>query len=422
MKKYYPKILCNNHTCTGCGACAQICPNQVIEMKEDAEGFLYPSANLQKCVGCGLCEKSCPVITDKSNSEQNDKIRHSYASTNIDRNYSKDCATIGVCTMAAEWILHNGGLVYGVALDENEWRTFHVCANKTIDLDKIKNSKYVQSDTRDTFRSVKKELQFGKLVLYVGTPCQIAGLKGYLRKDYNNLYTIDLICHGTYSYKLLQKEIQYWERKYKGKVSNFKFRSKRIFPWNVGGIMNFDINRNGHTKHIEQLAPSSPTYRCYAYSNDGKSYNLRPCCYGCQFKDKKRYGDLTVGDAWGLTKICENLFTKANRKSGISSVFTNTNQGVVLLNSIKENLNIVEYPFNVAFCQPALCFEDNKPPKERDYIYRQIDFKEYGNLISSILGVDLDKEQRKAILNYRKCKTKEYIKTILLYKRWKKKE
>ena len=161
--------------------------------------------------------------------------------------------------------------------------------------------------------------------LYIGTPCQIAGLKAFLRKPYETLLTIDIVCHGVFSSKLVALEVEYWENLFNGKLSNLRFRSKRFFPWFMGGVVNFDItDSKGKTVHVERHAKSSPTYRCFAYSGDGYSYNIRPSCYSCPFRGKGRYGDLTVGDAWGLNKKYPQLFTSYNMRNGVSILICNT--------------------------------------------------------------------------------------------------
>ena len=168
------------HLCSGCSACANICPKGAIHMKEDIEGFLYPYVDENKCVECGLCEKICPMRHDVSNSDDVDQS--CYICNTKQSQYYKNSATIGVCTMLAEETIHFGGVVFGCWLDESEWKAYHIEAHSIDELNKIRNSKYIQSNLLDTFVKVKQVLAEGKRVLYIGTPCQIAGLKSYLRK------------------------------------------------------------------------------------------------------------------------------------------------------------------------------------------------------------------------------------------------
>ena len=298
---------CNKLNCSGCGACAQICSKHAIDMVEDNEGFLFPILNQEKCVQCGLCDKICPKV----NSHQSNvgEYKQCFAATNKDNDYSRMSATIGACTMMAEYVLSIGGYVFGVILDEDEWKAKHRCIDNYSLLQEARNSKYIQSDTGSTYSLAKQLLNKDKTVLYIGTPCQIAGLKAFLQKEYKKLYTIDLICHGVYSYRLLQKEVDYWSCKFnRGKVSNFRFRSKEKYPWIYGGVINFDISNNKSYAHIEIHGSCSPLYRCYAYSEDGINYTLRESCYSCQFRDTNRFGDITIGDAWGISKKRSELF------------------------------------------------------------------------------------------------------------------
>ncbi|WP_300725223.1 Coenzyme F420 hydrogenase/dehydrogenase, beta subunit C-terminal domain [uncultured Bacteroides sp.] len=395
--------------CSGCGACAQICSHGAIAMQEDSEGFLYPNVNTLKCVDCGLCDRICPEVNNHQ--ENNDFQQSYYLATNIDKSFSKDCATIGVCSMLSQWIIGQQGICFGVMLNENNWKSEHICVINKLDIDKIKNSKYVQSDTKNTYKQTKQLLLDNRNVLYIGTPCQIAGLKAYLRKDYINLYTIDLICHGTYSYKLLQKEVLYWEKTLNGKVSNFRFRSKKQSPWSDGGIINFDLtNSKGKIVHIERPGICSPTYRAYAYSPDDVNYNLRESCYSCTFRSSKRYGDLTVGDAWGIDKYKKEVFTKNNKQTGISLVFCNTSKGEFLLRQIENQLILTNMLKYEVFVQSALLPCNRYIPSSRYELYNKINEKEYQVLLSEILDVDFSLVYKKYKRKKFKLKFKRFIK------------
>lgn len=409
----------NKLTCTGCGACSQVCTKQAIKMEEDSEGFLFPKIDPVLCVKCGKCDRVCPVIN--SHQENFGYSQQCYIVTNVDNNYSRNCATVGVATMLAESIINQGGYVYGVFLDETEWRAKHICINKESAIGMIKNSKYVQSNTRNTFSEVKKRLLNDELVLFTGTPCQIAGLKSFLRKDYDNLFTLDLICHGTYSYKLLQQEVEYWKLKYKGVIKNFRFRSKEQSPWNIGGIINFDVYKNGSKyMHVERHGSCSPIYRCYAYSGDGKNYTLRESCYSCSFRSDSRYGDITVGDAWGLAYSHPEVFTKENCKSGISLVLINSTKGNRLFAKIHKNLFVKEVSHSEAFNQEALNPTFRIIPKERAEIYAKYDKVEWGALIENILHVNFDVLYKQYKMKQLKMKIKDLIKTVIFYKLWRK--
>ena len=376
----------NKLYCSGCGACAQVCTHNALSMLEDSEGFLFPYIDESKCVSCGLCQKVCPYNSDRSNNL--DFLQECLAVTSPYTDYAKKSATIGLSTMISEKMIEQGNVVFGVRLDERTWRASHVACYDKYDVEAIRNSKYIQSNTLNTFIETRELLNKGKKVLYFGTPCQIAGLKGFLIKKYSNLYTVDIICHGVYSYRLLRKEISYWEEKYKGKVSNFKFRSKRKYPWIYGGIINFDlIGPDGKIKHIERHGSCSPTYRCYAYSGDGHNYNLRESCYNCIFRSHQRYGDLTIGDAWvNMDKY--GLFNHENLKNGISLLLVNSIKGIELYQSVSGKCYDTKISHDDAFSQAALLETHREIPPIRKKIYENLDKKEYGSLIENLLHVN----------------------------------
>ena len=398
--------------CCGCTACSAICEHKAISMQEDSEGFLFPVLDNDLCINCGLCDKICPMGSDhQANSGQDQK---SYlAISEHPEHYSKS-ATVGICTILARLFVENGGCVFGVCLDESTWKTFHICVSDNEGIERLRNSKYIQSDLRQAFSETKDLLKKGAKVLFIGTPCQIAGLKAFLRHDYENLLTIDLICHGVYSYKLIRKEVDYWEDRLHGKVSNFKFRSKR----RSGGVINFDLKKTSSTEHHEFFGPYSPTYRCYAYNGDSVSYNIRHSCYNCPFREQSRYGDITVGDAWFID-AAKYLNINIDWKNGVSHFFGNTKKGSQYINQILPLLKWAEIPLEEAFKQPAILPARREIPAERDQIYKAIDTDEnYAQIIKRLLHADVEQlyveEQRKQ----RKSEMKNFVKRILLINKY----
>lgn len=400
----------NKLTCTGCGACASVCPHSAITMSEDVEGFIYPVRDENVCTRCGLCDMRCPV-SGRTMENKLDVTRCFIAFSKL-HSYSLRCATIGVCTMCSEHIIANKGYVFGAELEGNTWHTRHVRVSSLPELVRIQNSKYIQSETGTTYKEVKGLLDNGKTVLYVGTPCQIAGLKASLNKEYDNLYTIDLVCHGTFSYKLIAREVECWERKYKGNVGNFMFRSKRKYDWVKGGMVNFDLTRrSGKVVHIERPGCSSPTYYCYAYSKDGVNYNLRECCYKCRFRDNGRYGDLSVGDAWGIISQRPQLLTRDNKRYGISVVLANTAKGLQLLDAIRDKTTLEDISCKMAFSQPALQPAHREIPELRYTLYRYAMSPRirYDKMVEDVLQVDFSKEYR----NFSRREFVEKMKTLV---------
>ncbi len=399
--------------CTGCSACSNVCAHHAITMKEDEEGFLFPEIDPEKCVYCGVCDKTCPV--SGNNQANHFTGQQSYLITTNEKFYFLESATIGLCTMLAYHVVEQGGYVFGVFLEEKEYKAKHIRVNTKEGIESIRNSKYVQSDTNNSFSEVKRLLQKDRNVLYIGTPCQIAGLKAFLRKDYDNLLTLDLICHGTYSYKLLQKEIEYWEKRLQGTISNFKFRSKKIYPWIKGGIVNFDLKKKNIKRHYEFLGKYSPTYRCYAYSEDDKNYNLREVCYSCPFREKGRYGDLTVGDSWFIEQNKYYPFKSEDYSKGISLVICNTKKGEAALNKISSLLDkVIEITNEEAFVQPALLPTNREIPAIRYQLYENIDNEDYGKLVNRLLNVNLEKIYKKEMTLSFRIRMKEFLKKVLL--------
>lgn len=388
MKECY--VFSNDKTlCSGCGSCAISCRHNALKMIEDEEGFLYPVLDKNKCINCGLCNKICPELYPKENKSSERCI----LATTTHREYSNNSATIGVCTMLAKHIIDQKGVVCGAWLDEETWTVKHILIADTNSIEKIRNSKYAQSELGDVFQRIKEHLLTGDKVLFTGTPCQVAGLKSFLRKDYENLYTIDLICHGVYSKLLLRKEIDFWQAKFSSKISNFKFRSKKYYYWADGGVINFDYkNKFGQTKHYECHGSASPIYRCYAYSPNGINYNLRPSCYSCHFRGENRYGDITVGDSWmvKMNSWRERMFI--DEKNGTSLISINTEKGKEMIRDIEPLLKIRNIEKRSAFCQPALLKTNRSIPQERFEIYDSIhNERNIGNIVEGLFGIDLEK-------------------------------
>ena len=350
MSEYINVSEINN--CYGCRACEQVCPEKVISMQPDKEGFLYPVINNDGCIKCGKCLKVCPAF---NLSEMNVPVT-TYAAQNKNINVLLDSSSGGIFSALAEETVSKGGYVAGCIFDEN-LKVIHVLSNNMADIEKMRGSKYVQSDTHNIYSQVKECLDLGKYVLFTGTPCQIDGLKRFLRKDYQNLITVDLICHGVPSPLLLSKYIES-EKDKKGSVSWLRFRDKRRNGWASQG----SICCGNKVKTISAL--NSFYYFLY-YKN---SIN-RICCYSCKYSSEKRVSDITLGDFWGV----ENVIKGIDSTNGVSACLINTEKGKEFFKSIDKTLNFYNVKFEDIARFNGNLLEPTKLPEDRTKIYKDIE-------------------------------------------------
>lgn len=235
----------NDSQCYGCRACEQICPKSAITINPNEEGFLYPVLEETRCVKCGLCQKVCPF--DSKLEKHSEEIRV-FAAQYKNKSSLRTCSSGGIFTAIANYVLENGGEVAGCIYDEN-FIAVHILTDNPTIVEKMKGSKYVQSDTTHICLEIQGKLKAGKLVLFSGTPCQVDGLKQFLQKSYDNLITVDLICHGVPSPLFFEKYIKYIERK-KGKITDIRFRDKERNGWCSQGSISYLQNDRKRTASI----------------------------------------------------------------------------------------------------------------------------------------------------------------------------
>ena len=309
----------NKENCTGCGACFNICPQNAIRMIYNDYGFYVPEIDKEECINCGLCEKVCPLDNYKSDNFENPKV---YAFQNDDKEILYKCASGGAFAKLAKIVLEQNGIVYGVIYDKN-MIVCHSRCDSLNELEKMYSSKYVQSDTRQTFKQTKGDLENGKQVLYSGTACQIAGLKSYLQKDYENLITVDLVCHGVPSPLVFKKYKQEIEKILKNgdKILNIDFRSK-INGWNPYSL---EIKTKNQNINIS----SNQSYYLKLFLNN---LNINTSCLNCQFNGFPRIADLTFGDFWGVDEYDKNL----NDNMGLSVIIVNSDKGQSVFNNMQD--------------------------------------------------------------------------------------
>ena len=341
----------NKLQCVGCRSCEQVCPQKCISLLPNYEGFLYPEINGSECIECGLCIKHCPelsVIIPNT-------YKKIYGAVLNDSVLLSKSSSGGIFAGIAKYIIKNNGIVYGSAYDESLMPN-HIEVNSLENLPKLQGSKYVTSDTKDTYTQVKEKLHSGKTVLYSGTPCQIAGLNAFLNKEYDNLYTIDLICHGTPSQKLFEKYLHWLSKKIGGKIIYYGFRDKEVAGWGCGF--------NTSTKTRTKKAICDPYFATFL-----RCETFRESCYQCRYSNMNRISDITIGDFWGV----EKYYPDFEYRNGCSCVIVNTKKGMDLFDVIaKQSFTFFECKefeireFNTNLNNPSL------RPKVRDEIYKGI--------------------------------------------------
>lgn len=320
-----PLLFTNKEDCCGCSACLNNCPKQAISMREDEYGFLYPFINESLCIRCGKCKKVCAF---QNNGTKNSPM-DCYAAINRNKNQAIKSASGGIFAAIAETVIKNDGIIYGAAFSGN-WGVHHISVDKLEDLIALQGSKYAHSEIGRIFHEVKDELQTGRQVLFSGTPCQIDGLKAYLGEEYENLVTVDIVCHGVPSVRMFQAYLKTLEKKYGGEITSFSFRDKSI-GWGKNGT----VVINGKKIKIWESA-SSYLY----YFSQGNLF--RPNCYKCPYACSNRPADLTIGDYWGIEKQHPEIFAKRgwDETKGISLIIVNTKKGKKALENCRSCIEV----------------------------------------------------------------------------------
>lgn len=361
--------VCDVQKCTGCGACSQVCPHLAISMQPDAEGFLRPFISNEKCVACGICQFRCPVNTPLTK-VMTHKV---YSGWSNDEHIRMDSSSGGAFTEIAKLILAKGGVVFGVAMDK-KLQARHIFIDKVSELYKLRGSKYVQSVIGDSYKEAKTFLDSKREVLFSGTPCQIAGLQNFLHKKYENLTTVDIICHGVPSPKVFEDYKTYIETIIKERITDIQFRCKTsswIF-FNMGINSHVEKNGNMDYSYIGNYY-ADPYLRGFLRDNI-----LRPNCYHCQYTSVYRVSDFTIADWWGYKKKSKE--DKNFDRKGVSLVMCNTEKASFMVKNLDMKLKERTLPeaikTNLSLRQPF------PEPKTRNAFwkdYAQINFQEMVN-------------------------------------------
>lgn len=314
-------MLCQRHECTGCGACFNVCPISCIEMRPDSDGFLSPFIDVQLCTKCQRCHKACPILFQPSivRGDPPDV----YACWNLDDEVRMESSSGGMFSVFADYILENNGVVYGASLDDQQ-NLKHAGISLKSELGGARKSKYFQSDIAATFREAKEHLESGRLVLFTGTPCQIAGLYGFLGENsYLNLITADIICHGVPSPMVFKKYQRHLEVRYRSPIRDISLRDKTNGWLAPDTLIHFGNGKQYRKSYIAE----DPYARAFL-----ANICLRESCHCCHYTSTRRFGDITLADFWGIGR--EEPFDYDTDK-GVSLVLLNTGTGRMIFDKNK---------------------------------------------------------------------------------------
>lgn len=367
--------------CCGCEACVQRCPKRCISLHRDQEGFLYPLVDESICIDCGLCERVCPVI----NQGEPRKPLVTYAAKNQDESVRLSSSSGGVFTALAEQVIAQGGVVFGARFDES-WNVVHDYVETVEGLSAFRGAKYVQSRIGLCFLQAETFLRQGRQVLFSGLPCQIAGLKKFLRKDYDNLITVDLFCHGVPSplvwKRFLEEEVatphtQLKSISFRDKASGWKNYSFSYLQEDTDGV---HLHRMLSAKNLFMRGFLTDLY-------------LRPSCYHCPVKQCKSGSDLTIGDYWGIQQAHPGL----DDDKGVSAVLVNTDKGAAILQAVQQ-VSLYESTFEkVVKCNPALIKSAQEPTK-RSLFFELLNQRKISEVVLQLTHISVWTKIRRKVL------------------------
>lgn len=326
----------DKHTCCGCSACVQACPKQCISFEEDEKGFRYPLVNEMLCIDCGICQNVCPFINQNNPKEP----LNVYAAINQNDEVRTKSSSGGIFSMLAEAIIDEGGVVFAARFDET-WEVIHDFTETKEGIESFRGSKYIQSRIGETYKQAKGFLEQNRKVLFSGTSCQIAGLNHFLRKKYENLLTIDVVCHGVPSplvwreyLKEIIKPSNCSSINSKKSITSISFRDK-TYGWKRPS---FIIYGNQSTADVARSSNKDKAFLLFNETLDKnlfiqlfqKNLDLRPSCYKCMAKSGKSESDITLSDFWGISEVNAEY----DDDKGTSGVLINTDKGEELFGSL----------------------------------------------------------------------------------------
>lgn len=347
-----PKLAATEY-CTGCAACASVCPKGCVAMMPDENGFLFPVVDTKTCVSCGLCERTCPIVSLRQLPET---VPQAYAARSRNDALRLESSSGGIFTELARAVIKDGGAVFGAAYNE-QFEVMHICAENEADLAKLRGAKYAQSDLRGVFADVERRLDGGQWVLFSGTPCQVAGLKAFLSIDYVNLLAVDFVCHSAPAPMAWREYVKYRaDQDNSGELpAAINLRSKTT-GWTNYQYSNLFTYPNGHVHSAKNSESLFMKLFVGGYIN-------RDSCANCPFKGYRRVSDLTIGDFWGIWDIAPEM----DDNKGTSVVLAQSQQGATLLEQISNQLILKPVTLEEASRQnPAMLKASPNHPKRTE--------------------------------------------------------
>lgn len=363
-------MLIEKKKCTGCGVCSNICPSSCINMGSDIEGFLYPSINSENCINCGMCKKACPVI----NKVKNDNNLHPpvYAAWSLDEDIRFNSTSGGIFSELAKRIISDRGYVAGARYNDRHL-VEHCMISRSDDIHLLRQSKYVQSTAGSIYKEVKEVLNKDKNVMFVGAPCQCAGLLSFLGKEYDNLLLCDFICRGANSPKAYTRYLESMEDKYNSSVKKVWFKNK-INGWNKFCTkIEFENGKEYYAdRHTDLFMVGYLKHNLY----------IRPSCYECNFKGFPRNSDITLADFWGIE--LENK--KLDTDKGTSLVIVNSDKGKYYFQQLHEKIYQEEKDIKNAVAFNKCAVESIAKGKYREYFFSKLNSEDFSLIINEING------------------------------------
>ena len=379
--------------CTGCSLCAQICPYGAIRMENNAEGFLVPVIDQDACCQCGTCSERCPINIESIPHNHAEK-QEVFACQAREEGLLMEATAGGLFPVAAQWVLNQGGVVFGAAYDK-QMRVVHCAAHDMEGVRRFNGSKYVQSDIGRALREARDYLINDKIVLFSGTPCQIDALNQFcLDISTQKLYTIDVVCYGVPSPKLFRMYLDTVERMHAGvKVVDFRFRDKHRYGWSHTTVITLQNDRGKQTVLEEPDFRKIPYYRMFGARNC-----YRKSCYRCKYNTLERRSDITTGNFWGIEKMSSAF----DCRLGVSMAVINTGKGKTLFENIESNMVVERRTVEDAERANDALVKDSIYPEQRDAIYECLNRRGLEAVIKKYYTVNTAYFIRKAIRKAKK--------------------